>query len=87
MVLLISYDLVGAERPSSYAAVKNYIEKHADSSRRPLYSQWFVETGYSPRAWVDALRKNELVDAMTGCSFVELSGPTRDSCQPRIGNG
>jgi hypothetical protein len=63
MVLLISYDLNGKERPSSYTKVKNYIEKHATSAIRPLYSQWFLETTYSAQAWVDALRKNELVDS------------------------
>lgn len=63
MVLLISYDLKGRERPSSYTAVKNYIEQHSISWRRPLYSQWFVETDYLPQAWVDALRTNNLIDA------------------------
>lgn len=62
MVLLISYDLMSHERPSSYAAVKNYIEKHAESAIRPLYSQWFVQTSYTPDAWVQALRDNELID-------------------------
>jgi hypothetical protein len=52
MVLLISYDLNGRERPSSYTKVKNYIEQHATSSIRPLYSQWFVETTYTPK-WRD----------------------------------
>lgn len=63
MVLLISYDLNGRERPSSYTKVKAYIEKHGDSSIRPLYSQWFVETAATPDAWVDALRDNNLIDA------------------------
>jgi hypothetical protein len=62
MVLLISYDLVGQERPASYAAVKAYIEKHAISFKRPLYSQWLVETTSSPDQWVEALRKNKLID-------------------------
>lgn len=42
MVLLISYDLNGKERPSSYADVKGFIEANAISWARPLYSQWFV---------------------------------------------
>lgn len=63
MVLLISYDLNGGERPSSYTAVKEYIEKHAESSIRPLYSQWLVQTKYTPEAWVQALRDNSLIDS------------------------
>ena len=57
MVLLISYDLKGRERPSSYTTVKEAIEANAIDSRRPLYSQWFVETNASPQAWVDALKQ------------------------------
>lgn len=75
MVLLISYDLRGRERPSSYEAVKDYIEKHADSSLRPLYSQWFVETESSPQAWVDALKKNNLVDANDRLFVCEVRRP------------
>jgi hypothetical protein len=63
MVLLISYDLVGHERPASYAAVKAYIEKEAISAIRPLYSQWFVETTSGPDAWSEALQNNNLIDA------------------------
>jgi hypothetical protein len=62
MVLLISYDLNNHERPSAYAKIKAYIEGHAASSIRPLYSQWFVETNAGPNAWVKALRDNGLVD-------------------------
>lgn len=56
MVLLISYDLNGHERPSSYQAVRRLIESRARSSWRPLYSQWWVETSESPMAWVDSLQ-------------------------------
>lgn len=62
MVLLISYDLNGHERPQSYAAVKKYIETHAASSIRPLYSQWLIETTSTPQQWVDALQNNNLID-------------------------
>ena len=51
MVLLISYDLNGHERPSAYAAVKEMIEQNSTSSVKPLYSQWFVETDESPAVW------------------------------------
>jgi hypothetical protein len=44
MVLLISFDLNNHERPSSYAAVRAVIERHAASARKPLYSPWLVET-------------------------------------------
>lgn len=56
MVLLISYDLDGHERPSAYTAVKRTIEGHARSWQRPLYSQWFVETNETPQAWSDRLK-------------------------------
>jgi hypothetical protein len=56
MVHLISYDLNGHERPSAYSAVKNVIEQNAISSRRPLYSQWFVETSESVGTWSDRVR-------------------------------
>lgn len=75
MVLLISYDLNGHERPSSYTAVKNYIEKHATSSIRPLYSQWLVETGSGPDPWVDALRNNNLVDSNDRLFICEVRRP------------
>lgn len=55
MVLLISYDLNGRERPSEYVAVKSAIERNAISYRKPLYSQWLVETNYSPDQWADML--------------------------------
>lgn len=55
MVLLISYDLNGRERPSAYTRVKNAIERNALSYRKPLYSQWLVETNHSPDQWSDML--------------------------------
>jgi hypothetical protein len=75
MVLLISYDLNGHERPSSYTKVKNYIEKHAMSSIRPLYSQWFVETGSTPEQWLDALRSNDLIDANDKLFICKVTRP------------
>jgi hypothetical protein len=55
VVLLISYDLNGHERPASYARVREIIERKAIDSRRPLYSQWLVETNETAQAWSDAL--------------------------------
>jgi hypothetical protein len=57
MVHMISYDLNGRERASAYTAVKQVIEANAIDFRRPLYSQWFVETNASPEAWRDALKQ------------------------------
>jgi hypothetical protein len=55
MVHLISYDLNGHERPSSYERVRKLIEAKSIDWRRPLYSQWLVQTNESPDNWVDAL--------------------------------
>jgi hypothetical protein len=62
MVLLLSYDLVGRERPSSYDRVREYIEHHAISSERPLYSQWLIHTDASAGGWRKALKDNALID-------------------------
>jgi hypothetical protein len=51
VVLLISYDLNGHERPRAYAAVKKAIEDGAVDYRRPLFSQWLVETYSTPGEW------------------------------------
>ena len=56
MILLISYDLNGPERPRSYSDVRFAIEQNAASSIKPLYSQWLVETSQGPRAWWNVLR-------------------------------
>lgn len=57
MVLLISYDLNGHERPSAYDDVKAMLEKHAISLRKPLYSQWFVETKESVQTWHERMKR------------------------------
>lgn len=57
MVLLISYDLNGHERPSAYEAVKKVITDNAIAYLKPLYSQWFVETNDSADTWVDRLKE------------------------------
>jgi hypothetical protein len=77
MVLLISYDLNGHERPSSYRKVKDYIEQHSQSSIRPLYSQWFVETTASPHAWVDAMLKSEIIDHNDRLLICEVHEPAQ----------
>lgn len=57
MVILISYDLNKHERPEAYEKVKKMIEDSALDSRRPLYSQWFVETSSSLETWYDRMKK------------------------------
>lgn len=56
MILLVSYDLNGRERPASYAAVKEVIEKNCIAWAKPLYSQWFVETSSTPAWWSETLK-------------------------------
>jgi hypothetical protein len=56
VVLLVSYDLNNHERPSSYQAVRAVIERYAVSARKPLFSQWFVETADGPDVWSDRIR-------------------------------
>jgi hypothetical protein len=55
MVLLVSYDLRGYERPSAYAIVQRAIEEKAVSYKKPLYSQWLVETAETPARWRETL--------------------------------
>lgn len=55
-VLLISYDLNKHERPASYADVRKVIEDEAVSFKRPLFSQWLVETSEAVGVWVDTVR-------------------------------
>jgi hypothetical protein len=51
MVLLISYDLDHHARPAAYAAVEKMIKENSRSWAKPLYSQWFVDTGDSIETW------------------------------------
>lgn len=55
MILLVSYDLKGHERPAAYTAVRDLIEKNAMSCRRILFSQWLVETDKSCDRWTDLI--------------------------------
>lgn len=56
MVILISYDLNGHERPEAYDAVKKMIQDNAKSEKKPLYSQWFVDTDDSIQTWHDRMK-------------------------------
>ncbi|EPX62536.1 hypothetical protein D187_008724 [Cystobacter fuscus DSM 2262] len=53
---MLCYDLNQFEPSRSYDVVRTFIERHAISWRRPLMSQWFVETCDTPEAWADALK-------------------------------
>jgi hypothetical protein len=61
MVLLISYDLNGHERPAAYEVVEKMIKNKAISWAKPLYSQWFVDTTESPTTWSN--RMKEITDS------------------------
>jgi hypothetical protein len=74
MVLLISYDLNGHERPSAYAAVKKVIEENADDSIRPLYSQWFVETDQTVAHWQQLLT-DDVIDENDRLFITQVRAP------------
>ena len=82
MVHMISYDLNGRERPSSYTKVKEVIERKAIDSRRPLYSQWFVQTNDSPQGWVDALKG--VVDGNDRLLVCQVRRPYQGLLDPKI---
>lgn len=65
MVLLISYDLIGHERPAAYERVKKLIESAAGAGNfiKPLYSQWLVDTADSPTNWRGYLQQSGGIDA------------------------
>jgi hypothetical protein len=71
MVLLISYDLNGHERPRSYETVRKLIEQNASAWIRPLYSQWLVDTNASPAAWSNTLMG--ALDADDGLLIVQVT--------------
>jgi hypothetical protein len=73
VILLISYDLNDHARPEAYELVRQMIEKHALGFRRPLYSQWFVETSELPMTWSERLR--ELANANDNWFVVRVQPP------------
>ena len=84
MILLVSYDLNGRERPEAYEAVKKVITSNAISYKKPLYSQWFVETDDPPDVW--SKRITDVADTddnwfvcRVGLSRVKISGRTVES--------
>lgn len=73
MVLLISYDLNGQERPNAYTAVKKKIEEAATSFKKPLYSQWLVETTAAPQQWYEHLKP--VIDQNDKLLIVQMKQP------------
>lgn len=74
MVLLISYDLNRHERPSAYRAVEEVIRRNASDLRKPLYSQWLVETSESVSTWSERLRA--AMDANDRLLVLRMQGAT-----------
>lgn len=56
MIILLSYDLNGHERPDAYEDVKEMIIQNALSSKKPLYSQWLIETDDSIQTWHERMK-------------------------------
>jgi hypothetical protein len=56
MVYLISYDLDHHARPVAYHLVEKMIMDKSLSFRKPLYSQWFVETNDSIDVWQNRMQ-------------------------------
>lgn len=73
MVLLISYDLNGHERPRAYKDVERLIQQKAVSSIKPLYSQWLVETSQEPDIWGSWL--NSVIDENDRLLIVKVRTP------------
>jgi len=73
LLLLISYDLNRHERPRAYDEIRQLIESNAIDSRRPLYSQWFVQTNELPDAWSD--RISEVADEDDNWFVVQVQRP------------
>lgn len=84
MVLLISYDLNQGEPPMSYARIAEYIRQRSISSRKPLESQWLVETDESPRDWTESLRSSGLIDEDDHLFVLQVRQPYWGVLDPEI---
>lgn len=80
MLILLSYDLNKHERPSAYTKVKEMIEEHAISFKRPLYSQWLIETDDSVQDWHD--RMKEVTDSNDYWFIVKVGKTGRQGWLP-----
>lgn len=73
MVILISYDLNGYERPEAYEEVASMIQSKATSFKKPLYSQWLVETSVSVETWHQ--RMKHVTDGDDNWLIVQVKKP------------
>lgn len=73
MVHLISYDLLSAERPAAYEDIRTLVETNAKSFRKPLYSQWLVESDYTPKEWFELL--DPVIDEGDRVLIVRVQSP------------
>lgn len=71
MLILLSYDLNGHERPSAYEDVKELIVQHSISYCRPLNSQWLIETDETLSTWQD--RVKQVADSNDRWLIMEVS--------------
>lgn len=92
MVLVISYDLNGRERPSAYAAVKTASKRDAISTGSLSTRSGLVETNSGPDACVDMLKP--VMDANDILLVVQVRRPIKgfltkslwDSLNARLGH-
>jgi hypothetical protein len=73
IIILLSYDLNGHERPDAYDDVKQMIVDNAISYKRPLYSQWFIETDDTVQTWHE--RMKEVTDDNDHWFIVKVARP------------
>jgi hypothetical protein len=81
MVILISYDLNNHERPEAYEDVKKTITNNAISYKKPLYSQWFVETNDSVQKWHE--RMKEVTDSNDYWFINKVTASNRQGWLPK----
>lgn len=81
MILMISYDLNGHERPAAYEDVKKMIIAHATSFKKALYSQWFVETDEIIATW--RARMKELADSDDHWFIIKVGKTNRQGWLPK----
>lgn len=57
MIILLSYDLNNHERPEAYEDVKEMVIQNAKSYKKPLFSQWLIETDDSIQTWHERMKE------------------------------
>lgn len=82
MILLISYDLNGHERPDAYRKIHGLIESNAIEYKKPMYSQWFVRTNKTPQDWTTIL--SPAIDKNDNLFILEVHRPYQGTLSPTI---